>query len=247
MAQLTICRATMMPMTLIGLLISAGPGGAADSNPASGHLGLKAGWPLHSQPELDLPYDHARRSQLPDSGAEPFASGSGVGDLTVGLAETLVRERGWRPDLIGRLNYGVGNARSRDGNPVFLGSGFRHLQAGLVALKRQDRLSFVASAFYNKFFEQDQIRPGDAIGFSLAAVLAASPAISLQTGFAQIIRRETESNGVKSPGSRSAYGMFSIGASSMLVRDVIFNTQLGIGLGNDAPKYSLTVSLPVAF
>lgn len=215
-------------------------------NEVTGRLGLKVGLPFESQLELDLPYTHVNQSVVTDFNGESSASGNGSGDLTLGLAKTLLREHGWRPDLIGRLIYGAGTGKLQDG-PVFLGGGFRQAQVELVALKRQDPLAFVGSVYYNRPFEKDQLRPGDAFGFSVASLLAASPATSLQMGFSQTFRKETEEGGIKRPGSKSASGLFSIGASSILARDIMLNTQLGIGLGNDAPKYTFVISLPITF
>jgi hypothetical protein len=211
---------------------------------ATARLDLKAGLPLDAQLELSLPYTHVSQSLKTDLSAETTASGSG--DLSVGVAKTLQREKGWRPDLIGRLTYGAGNGRLQEG-PVFLGSGFRSMQAELVALKRQDPLAFIAGLTYNRSFAKDAVRPGDAAGFSLAALLAASPATSLQFGFSQTFRKETEDSGIRRSGSKEAFGLFTIGASTILTRDMMLNAVLGIGLGSDAPRYSLTFSLPVAF
>jgi hypothetical protein len=215
-------------------------------NEMAAHLGVRAGLPHGSQLELDLPYNYVRSSQVTDLGPVSSANGSGVGDVSLGIAKTLVRESGWRPDLIGRLTYNFGNGRRQDGT-LSLGSGFRQVQGELVALKRQDPLAFVASTFYSRAFEKDGIKPGDAAGFSLASVLAASPATSLQLGFAQIYRREQENNGLKVRGSDQTYGIASLGASSVLSRDVTLLTQFGIGVGGDAPKYSFSVSLPILF
>lgn len=215
-------------------------------NEVTARVDFKAGLPLDSQLELSLPYTHVSQSLRSDFSTESTESGNGFGDLTVGVAKTLLREKGWRPDLIGRLAYGTGSGKLQDG-PVTLGGGFRSVQAELVALKRQDPLAFVAGVSYNRAFEKDQIRPGDAFGFSVAALLAASPATSMQFGFGQTFRKETEFNGVKVSGSKSAFGIFNIGASSILARDIMLNTQLGIGLGNDAPKYTFMISLPISF
>jgi hypothetical protein len=78
-------------------------------------------------------------------------------------------------------------------------------------------------------------------------VLAASPATSLQFGFSQVYRREQENNGLKISGSDQTYGIVSVGASSVLSRDVTLLTQVGIGVGNDAPKYSFSVAVPILF
>ena len=209
-------------------------------------LDLRAGLPYESQLELSLPYNYVRASQVSELGGTTSDSGSDVGDVTLGVAKTLSREAGWKPDLIGRLAYNFGNGSERDG-AVGLGTGFRHMHAELVALKRQDPLAFVGSVFYQKTFEENGTRPGNVAGLSLSAMLAASPATSMQFGFSQIYRREQEQNGVKIGGSDQTYGLVTLGASSVLSRDVTLVTRVGIGVGSDAPKYTFSVALPILF
>jgi hypothetical protein len=209
-------------------------------------LNLRAGLPLNSQLEIGLPFNYVRSSQVGDLGGESADNGNGLGDLSVGIAKTLLREKGWQPDLIGRAIYNFGTGKRQDAN-VVLGSGYRQFQAGVVALKRQDPLAFTASAAYTRVFERDSVKPGDAMTFSLGTVLAASPATSLQLGFSQIYRQKQELNGVKIAGSEQTYGIINLGASSVLSRDMTLVTQFGIGLGNDAPKYSIGISLPILF
>jgi hypothetical protein len=214
-------------------------------NEFTGSLELRAGLPYNAQLEVGLPYNRVTTS-LTGGGADTSASGSGIGDVTLGVAKTLTRESGWKPDLIGRLTYNVGNGK-RENSGVLMPGGFRQFQAELVALKRQDPLAFVGSVFYGKTFEEDGIRPGDAMGLSLSALLAASPSTSLQFGFSQIHRDKQELNGIRLPGSEQTYGIVTLGASSVISRDATLVTQFGIGLGSDAPKYSLTVSVPLLF
>ncbi|WP_148415511.1 hypothetical protein [Noviherbaspirillum massiliense] len=213
-------------------------------------LELRAGLPYNSQLELVLPYSHVHTSQVTPTVSGPAVdrtdSASGTGDVTLGFAKTLMRESGWKPDLIGRLTYNFGNGDRQSGG-VSLNGGFRQLTAEVVALKRQDPLAFVGTAFYGKAFEEDRIDPGNSAGFSLAALLAASPATSLQLGFSQIYRQKQEIGGVRLPGTDQSYGIMTLGASSVLSRDLTLVTQFGIGLGNDAPKYSFTISLPILF
>jgi uncharacterized protein with beta-barrel porin domain len=144
------------------------------------------------------------------------------------------------------LNYNFGNGKESE-NSVNLGSGFRQLQAEVIALKRQDPLAFTARASYTKVFEEDSLKPGDAAIFSLGAVLAASPETSLQLSFSQIHRQKQELNGSKLAGSNQTYGIINLGTSSVLSRDMTLVTQFGIGLGDDAPKYSVSIALPILF
>lgn len=207
---------------------------------------VKFGLPWESQLELDVPVHYVRATQRNALGGEESANGSGAGDLSLGVAKTLLREKGARPDLIGRLTYNTGTGRRSDGN-VSLPGGFRGLTGEIVALKRQDPLAFFASAAYGVSREEDGIKPGDLASLTFGTVLAASPDTSLQFGFSQVHRQKQELNGVKQTGSAQTYGIVSIGASSVLSRNVMLITSVGIGVGEDAPNYSLNVSLPITF
>lgn len=213
-------------------------------NENTARLDLRAGLPYHTQVEASLPYHYVRSSQSLDVGGTTKANGNGLGDVTLGIAKTLVRESGWRPDLIGRVSYNFGNGKKQDENVALFG-GYRQLQGELIAIKRQDPLAFVAGAFYGRSFEENGIKPGNLAGFSLSGILAASPATSLQLGFSQVYRSEQELNGVKAAGSSQTYGMVNLGASSVLSRDLTLVTRFGIGMGEDAPRYNFTILLPI--
>jgi hypothetical protein len=215
-------------------------------NEVTGSIGLKIGLPLESELEAVMPYTHVRSSEVDDFRSSSSARSSGWGDFTIAVAKTLVHEKGRRPDLVGRLTYNPGRGRQQDGIAGF-NSGYRQAQAELVALKRQDPLAFTASAGYTKVYEENSVKPGDAASVTFGATLAASPATSLQLGFSQIYRKEQELNGVTARGSDRTYGIVTLGAASVVSRDVTLLTQVGIGLGNDAPKYSLSFTLPILF
>lgn len=215
-------------------------------NELSPRLDLRVGMPMATQFEASLPYNYVRSRQVSDFGTASSDTGAGIGDLTLGVAKTLMQESGWKPDLIGRVSYNFGSGKRNDGD-IGLNGGFRQLSAELVALKRQDPLAFTASIGYGKVFEEDSIRPGDLATFSLGALLAASPATSLQLGFTQVHRKEQEFNGARLRGSDQTYGVLNLGASSVLSRDVTLVTQFGIGLGEDAPEYTISVALPILF
>jgi hypothetical protein len=216
------------------------------SNETLGAVSLRAGLRGQMQAEANIPFSHIDASRIDDFGNAEAADGNGTGDISVGIARTFLQEAGWTPDIVGRLTYNFGNGRQQQGILGF-GGGFRQVQGEVVALKRQDPLAFTASAFYSRVFERDAFKPGDARGFSLGAALAVSPATSLQFNFSQIWRKRQESAGVKVAGTDQAYGIFALGASSVLSRDITLVTQVGIGLGSEAPSYTASISLPILF
>ncbi len=148
------------------------------------------------QIELDLPYRIVNRTV--ETGTLPFFkssdTGSSFGDVKVGIAKTLVRERGWVPDLVGRVTWDTDTGSIAD-NDVALGIGFNEIRASLTALKRQDPLAFTATLSYENTFEKDNIEPGNALGISIGASLAASPETSLSAALAQSFTQELKVNG----------------------------------------------------
>src|SRR5205823_1791685 len=141
---------------------------------------LRAGLPFDSQLELDVPYRYSNESTVTRvlfaARLEEERDASGFGDVSVGLAKTLLRERGWWPDLIGRVQWDTNTGKTENG--ISLGTGFHEIRGSLTAVKRQDPLVFVGGVSYETAFERGGVDPGAEIGFSIGTVLAASPETS---------------------------------------------------------------------
>ena len=212
-------------------------------------VGARIGLPYESQLELSFPYRVVHQERVVNSLSNINVTedtGSSIGDISIGLAKTLTREDGWKPDLIGRVSWNTSTG-SRTDNDVNLGIGFDELTASLTALKRQDPLAFTASLSYTTTLEKDDIEPGDQIGLSLGTSIAASPSTSLSFNLSQSWAQETEINGKEVKGSDSNSSQFLIGFSSSITRQTLLAFSAGIGLTDDAPDYSFNVSMPIRF
>jgi Putative MetA-pathway of phenol degradation len=212
---------------------------------------LRVGLPWDSQIEVGVPYNYVDQDVTSTVGGAPQTSnseaGHGFGDVSVGLAKTLLQEgAGWWPDLIGRVTYDADTGKTQD-NGVFLGGGFNEVSGSLSAVKRQDPLAFVGSVSYAKTFEHDDIEPGDEVGFSLGTVLAASPETSLSFFFNQSFADDAKVDGDRINGSDQVVGTLSLGAATILGRNVLFSITGEIGLTDDAPDYAIGASLPIRF
>lgn len=208
-------------------------------------LDLRVGLPWDTQFEFGLPYRYQQRDTVVPGVESDSASAHGLGDVRVGLAKTVLREKDGWPDLIARVRWEADTAQTK--NDITLGDGFNRLVGSLTAIKRQDPLAFVGNGFYRKAFSSDELDPGDEIGFSVGVVLAASPETSLQASLLQSFTRETSINGREIPGSDQTSGVLTLGASSILGRGVLLSITGGIGLTSDAPDYFVGISLPIAF
>ncbi|XSG85818.1 MAG: hypothetical protein ACPW60_03640 [Methylohalobius sp. ZOD2] len=212
----------------------------------------RLGLPMETQLELRVPYTIVDRSTVNNFSFvgggrdETKSSGSRLGDIRLGLAKTLFREQGWRPDLIARLTWTAPTGRRFD-DGVSLSGGFHRLEGSLTALKRQDPLAFTGRFFYNAAFDDHGNNPGDRFGFSVGAFLAASPETSLSISLEQSFIDEVKLNGRIIEGSDRVSSSFILGASSILGRGFLLSVFGGIGLTEDAPDYFINISVPLRF
>lgn len=215
-------------------------------------LGVRGaiGLPFESQLEIDIPYRFVSETAKRSINGAPFEESSNdgyaLGDIRIGVAKTLMREEGWRPDLLARLTWDTDTGDVID-NGVPLGGGFNDLQLGFTALKRQDPLAFTANISYSHSFEKDDLQPGDRIGLTLGASMAASPATSLSIALAQSFEDEFKINGDEAEGTSRNSSLLVFGASSVLGRQTLLSVSAGIGLTKAAPDYTFSFSLPVRF
>ena len=212
---------------------------------------VRIGLPWDSQFEVDIPYSYVDQSATAEVNGAPVnendRSGGGLGDIGLGLAKTLVQENGgWWPDVVARVTWDAPTGKTQD-NGVFLGGGFNELSGSLNLVKRQDPLAFVGGVAYSKGFENDNIEPGDELGFSIGTVLAASPETSLSFIFNQTFANDTKFDGETIDGSDAVAGTFSIGAATILGPNTLLSVTGDIGLTDDAPDYAIGVSLPIRF
>jgi hypothetical protein len=211
----------------------------------------RLGLPFDAQLEASAPYDIIEQERVTNVGGAArvaqSATGSGNGDVSVGLAKTLLREKKWWPDLIARVTWDTPTGQAQD-NGVALGGGFNEIIGQVVALKRQDPLAFVARASYQKTLNQVRgIEPGNEAEFFLGTFLATSPNTSLQVSLDQTFADDVKFKGNKIKDSDQVSSTLNLGISSILARNVLLQLVGGVGLTPDAPDYSVTVSLPMRF
>ncbi len=213
-------------------------------------LGLRLGLPWDSQLEFSVPYNYVDQDVVSEQGLVPVdqrsASGNALGDISIGVAKTLLREEGWVPDLIGRLTWDTSTGEREDGG-VGLPGGFDDLRAELVALKRSDPLVFVVGGSYQYSFENGDVRPGQQVGLSFGTILATSPSTSVRAIFETTWGDETELDGDKLDGSDFVSASLNLGASIVLAPRLLFDLQGTIGLTDEAPDFAVKVSLPIRF
>jgi len=218
-----------------------------NTNSLTGNLALSVGLPWDSQLELGVPYRWREIETVTNTGFTPVdastQSGAGLGDVSVGLAKTLLHEGLWAPDLVGRVTW---NSRTgEEDNGLSLGSGFDEITGSLSAIKRQDPIAFVGGLSYQHSLEEDGIRPGDLYSASVGSYIALSPEASVRFLLTGGYQNETELAGATLPGSDRTLGTFTVGGSTLIAPRTLLSLSAGIGLTDDADDFSITLSLPI--
>ena len=214
-------------------------------------LNLAVGLPFDSQLELNVPYDLVRQDVSVRGGGTALGGddewGNDLGDISVGLAKTVLRENGgWWPDVIVRGIYDSNTGDRFDGD-VALGGGFHSLRGQLLALKRQDPLAFVAGFTYSYTFEDDDVQPGQQFALSLGANLALSPETSLSVTLNQAYTDKVEVSGQRVDGSAQTSASFEFGGSAIIAPRTLLRLTTSIGLTDDSPDYGVRASVGYRF
>jgi hypothetical protein len=206
---------------------------------------VRVGLPWESQFEMFLPWNF-QEQQTTNNIVQPVQQvddrwGNAIGDLSVGAAKTFVHESGWIPSLLGRVSYEIPTG------PLFanrtpLTGGQSRLSMSLTAVKRQDPLVFIGTGGYTKSFQSNQINPGDQSNFAIGTFLATSPETTLRGVLSQTFLQNVTVRGVTFPGSNTVQSLLTFGASSILGRGVLVDLQVGFGLTNPSPKYTVVLS-----
>jgi hypothetical protein len=217
-------------------------------------IGFRLGLPFDSQLEFSLPYRFINQSKImPSLAVDDKANGSGLGDVQIGLAKTLLQEDKWWPDLIARVRWNTDSGEASDGN-VRLGGGIHSITGSLSMLKRQDPLAFFLNASYTKSFTKkdyftgangltSSYNPGDTLDFSFGAQLAASADTSLSFSLDQFFVSNQQQGSQTIAGSNQNIAMLSVGASSIISRNFFINLSVGMGLTSDAPDYTAGITI----
>jgi hypothetical protein len=216
-----------------------------ERNVITANLDFRFGLPFDSQLELGLPYvwvEEETRTlvQGMSFGQSSERNGEGIGSLRVGLAKTFLRERGLRPDLVGRVTWDTGSGDRLD-NGISLG-GHESISGSLTLIKRTDPSVYFGSVSYRSFRSDGEVELGDQLTLSLGTALAVSPDSSLFASINNSFIGETKVANVRIDGSDITSAALRLGASTIVSRGFLLNLTADIGISENAPDYSIGLS-----
>jgi Putative MetA-pathway of phenol degradation len=212
---------------------------------------MRLGLPADTQVELYLPYTYVSQQQVTEVGLVPrgeaSTSLSGLGDVNVALAKTLLVERTGQPNLVARLSWNADTGPTDRTLGLSTGTGFNEARFSLLATKRQDPLVFLGGPYYDRSFEEAGERQGDKIGVTVGAALAASPETSLRVVLNQEFDGNREVQGLVQHGSNQTIGILTFGASMTFGAGKFLDLTVQDGLTRDAPKMAIGIALSMRF
>jgi predicted double-glycine peptidase len=204
----------------------------------TGAVAARIGLPLGAQAEARVPYVLVDDS--PGTGGR-----SGFGDASLGLTkQLLVGSPGASlPDLLVAARWKTTTGRS--GGDLAQGTGAHALDALLTAVRRDDPLVLVGTAYYVwNFRSSGGVDRGDAVGAVLSTLLAATPYTSFLVGFDVATVFATRVSGASVPGTDRLTGVLNVGLYTIVTRDVFLNVTGAFGVTPAAPDFELTIALP---
>jgi hypothetical protein len=213
------------------------------------HLGVRAGLPWGMSGEVRLP-GVLVRDEVIVGADQDRATELGLGDVEVALTKQLAVDRPGRPGALVSMSWLIPTGDFQLGEPT-PGGGFHAFQGAATGVMRQDPLVFFGTLSYTFVGERTHdglaIDPGSRIGLRLGGLLAVSPRTSVRGAFQMSFRGRTEVNGSEVPGSDAVFGTLEIGLSTLLTPTSLLAIQLGIGVTDDAPDFSISASLPTRY
>jgi Putative MetA-pathway of phenol degradation len=222
-------------------------------------LTFRLGLPWDTQVSLRVPFGWARGETTFGGSVGASDTESGIGDISIQLQKQVLRESGAIPDLLLNAFYSANTGSTSRSQPqvstfpfaVGTGGGFHTVGGGVTALKRQDPLVFLGAVSYAHSFASTiagvEQRPGDAIGFRLSPILAASPDTSLRVAWDTTFQRRGEIAGRTIRGSDQVVSFLEFGVGTVLSRNLFLDASIGIGLTADSPDFRALILLPYRF
>jgi hypothetical protein len=228
----------------------------------------RLGLPEDMQVDVHVPFRYEVERTVTTDIKEQTRKAIGIGDVELALSRQLTREHGWLPDLLGHVRWktktGSDPFGANTNNPP-LGTGFHALQFAATAVKVQDPVAFFGGLSYTLNVSDTKppgriaptdpnlppdaphrrVDPGDTWGINLGMALALNIETSLNFGWEQRFADRTRIENDHVPGSALRVGMFRVGVTHALTRDVALDVAVGIGLTQDAPDVQAMVAFPI--
>jgi hypothetical protein len=201
-----------------------------------------------------IPYEYRKtelfplsRDQAPISALRKRRNSS-LGDISLGLSYLLYKSDSRLPSLVANLNYSPDT-----GDPPYTGRGYDRMTGGITFLTQSDPAVLFGSLSYTaNRGDYEGFTRGNWVGGSIGYSYALNYDLSLSTTFSYLRQIEDSkldrpNGGSLSLAKRETNATLSLGVTYALSRNKAFALSVGIGLTDETPELSVSMSLPMAF
>ena len=219
-------------------------------------LDLRYGVHRRAEFEVTVPYTwRADRSETDLGGPNERVTGirdSGIGDLTFGVNTQLLYQRKWWPDtvlnLLARAPTGT-DPFDVHGNELAFGTGTWGFNGGFTMVRSLDPAVIYGSLRYLWDVERNtnglDVDLGDGFEYTAGLAFSLNERLAFTTSLQHTILGRARINGDKIAGSDINAARLFLGGSYRMTETMTANLALGIGLTDDAPDFSIELSLPL--
>jgi hypothetical protein len=163
-------------------------------------------------------------------------------DSNYGLSYRLYQSDSRLPSITANATYSPESGGGSSTNK------FDRVSWGLSFLSESDPASiFLTLTHVHNFGESGPLRRGDTLGASIGYSYALNYDLSLSTSFAYATQIEDSTFDGRALARRAIASTLGLGISYALTRRTSLSVNLGIGLTDESPELTLSVSLPMAF
>jgi hypothetical protein len=163
-------------------------------------------------------------------------------DSNFGLSYRLYQSDSRLPSITANATY------SPESGGGASGSSFDRVSWGLSFLSESDPASlFLTLTHVHNFSESGPLRRGDTLGASVGYSYALNYDLVLSTSFGYATQIEDTTLDGRELARRAIASTLGLGISYALTRRTSLSVNLGIGLTDESPELTLSVSLPMAF
>jgi len=219
-------------------------------------LDLRYGLHRRAELEVNVPYSYrSDRSETDIGGSNErvvSVRDDGIGDVTFGANAQLFYQRKWWPDTV--LNLLVRAPTGADpfdieGDELAFGTGTWGINGGFTMVRSLDPAVLYGSIRYLWDLEHEthglDVDLGDGIEYTAGLAFSLNERLAFTTSLQHTILGRAKIDGDKINGSDLNAARLFLGGSYRMTETATANLSLGIGLTDDAPDFSIELTMPL--
>jgi hypothetical protein len=219
-------------------------------------LDLRYGLHRRAEFEVTVPYSfRSDRSETDLGGTNEQVESirdSGIGDISFGVNTQVLYQRKWWPDTVLNLLVKAPTGASPfdvNSNELAFGTGTWGVNGGFTMVRALDPAVIYGSIKYLWDIEDKTngltFDLGDGFEYTAGLAFSLNERLAFTTSLQHSIIGRSKVNGQSIAGSDLNAARLFLGASYRMTQAITANLNLGIGLTDDAPDYSLELSFPL--